>query len=142
MKTRYAALILVSAFALPAMAQTTTSTSAGQVEPAAAAKVKVKVAESLASTARVSADTAYAIARRNASNGEVSSAELESSGGRLVYNVHVLNKGKRASTVKVDAMTGEVLDATEHGGLKSTMMHHKENKKLLDAKRDSAAKNP
>jgi len=56
--------------------------------------------------------------------------------------VQVLNKSKRTTTVKVDAMTGEVLDAEQHGGIKSTVLHHKENKKLLDAKRDSAAAKP
>lgn len=142
MSPRYTAVLFATAFALPAMAQTTTTTSTGQVVPSAAARVKVKVDQSLASTARVSADSAFAIASRAADNGEVSSAELESKGGRLLYEVHVLNKSKRASTVKVDAITGEVVDATKHGGLKATMMHHKENKKLQDAKRDSAAKNP
>jgi hypothetical protein len=39
-------------------------------------------------------------------------------------------------------MTGELLEAEQHGGIKSTLLHHKENKKLLDAKRDSAAKTP
>jgi uncharacterized membrane protein YkoI len=107
-----------------------------------AAPVKVKVSPSLANSAKISADSAFALARAHADSGEVSSAELENSGGRLVYEVHVLNKGKGASTVTVDAMTGEVVDATKHGGLKAPLMHHRENKKLLDAKRDSAAKNP
>ena len=56
--------------------------------------------------------------------------------------VQVLNKGKRESTIKLDAMTGELLEAEQHGGLKSTMLHHKENKKLNEAKRDSATKTP
>src|SRR6476469_8984367 len=111
MKTRYAALFLVSAFALPAAAQSTTTTSAGQVVPEAAAPMKIKVAHSLASTAQVSADSAYAIARRTADNGRVSSGELVSTDGRLLYNVHVLNGANGASTVKIDAMTGEVFDA-------------------------------
>jgi uncharacterized membrane protein YkoI len=136
------ATALAAAVALPAAGQTT-STSNGQIQPVtSAAKVKVKVNESLANTARISADSAYAIARTHADSGEVSSAVLESSDGRLLYTVQVLNKSKRESTVKVDAMTGEVVEAEQHGGLKSTALHHKENKKLLDAKRDSAAKNP
>jgi uncharacterized membrane protein YkoI len=116
--------------------------SLGRTTPQQAARVDIKVNQSLASTAKVSADSAFAIARRHADNGEISSAELENCGGRLVYEVHVLNKSKRASTVTIDAMNGEVVEATQHGGLKSTLMHHKENKKLLDAKRDSAAKKP
>lgn len=130
------AAALVAAITIPAGAQT------GKVQADQAARVDVKVNQSLASSVKVSGDSAFALARAHADNGEVSSAELEQAGGRLVYEVHVLNKSKRASTVTVDAMTGEVVEATQHGGLKSTAMHHKENKKLLDAKRDSAAKNP
>jgi uncharacterized membrane protein YkoI len=136
------ATALAAVCAIPAAAQTTT-TSNGVVQPTtSAAKVEIKVDPALASTAKISADSAFALARAHADSGEVSSAELETNGGRLVYEVHVLNKNKRASSVWVDAITGEVLEATEHGGLKSTLMHHKENKKLLDAKRDSAAKTP
>jgi uncharacterized membrane protein YkoI len=131
------AAAFVAAIAAPAAAQVT-----GNVQPNKAARVDVKVNQSLASSARISGDSAFALARAHASNGEVSSAELENSGGRLVYEVHVLNKNKGASTVTVDAMTGEVVDATKHGGLKATTMHRKENKKLLNAKRDSAAKTP
>ena len=136
------ATALVAAVALPAAGQVT-ATSHGHVMPtASAARVKINVNQSLASTARVSADSAFVLARAHADNGEVSSAELESKGGRLVYEVQVLNKNKGATTVKIDAMSGEVVEAEKHGGLKAPAVHHKENKKLLDAKRDSAAKNP
>jgi hypothetical protein len=83
-----------------------------------------------------------AIAKANADNGEVSSAELKMMDKRLVYDVKVLNKSKRATDVAVDAMTGEVVKDKQYGGLKSTVVHRDENKKLLNAKRDSAAKNP
>jgi uncharacterized membrane protein YkoI len=134
------ATAFVAGMAVPVAAQGVTG--AGKVQPDKAARVDVKVNQSLANSVKISGDSAFALARAHADNGEVSSAELEQSGGRLVYEVHVLNKSKRASTVTVDAMTGEVVDATKHGGLKSTVMHGKENKKLLNAKRDSAAKNP
>jgi uncharacterized membrane protein YkoI len=142
MSLRYTALFVATMFALPAMAQTTTTTSTGQIAPSTAPKLDVKVNQSLASSARVSADSAYAIARRTGDNGEVSSAQLKSSGGRLIYQVRVLNGANGASTVDVDAMTGEVVNATRHGGLRSTVMHHQETKKVQEAKRDSATKNP
>jgi uncharacterized membrane protein YkoI len=123
---------ILAAVAMPVAAQT------GQVQASSAAKVKVTAAPGLAASAKVSADSAYAIARARADNGEVSSAKLETSKGRLVYQVQVLNKSKRETTVTVDAMTGEVVKSEAHGGLKATALHHKENKKLLDAKRDSA----
>ena len=62
--------------------------------------------------------------------------------GRLIYDVKLLNKQKRISSVYVDAMSGEVIKNKTHGGLKSRLGHHKQNKKLLDAKRDSAASRP
>ena len=138
MKTVLFGAALVAASALSASAQAAT----GQVQSSAAAKVKITAAPGLAASAKVSADSAYAIARAKADDGEVSSAKLETRKGRLVYRVKVLNKSKRASTVTVDAMTGEVVEAEAHGGLKATGMHHKENKKLLDAKRDSAEHKP
>src|SRR4051794_13681332 len=130
----FIATALVTTVALPAAGQARSTSSA--------AHVNVHVSQSLASTARVSADSAFAIARAHADNGEVSSADLETKGGRLVYEVKVLNKNKGATTVKVDALTGDLIEAEKHGGLKAPAIHHKENKKLLEAKRDSAAKNP
>jgi uncharacterized membrane protein YkoI len=136
------ALVAACAVALasPAAAQSTDLT--GQVQPHGAVKVDVKVDPSLANTARISGDSAFAVARTQGDSGEVSSAKLETRNGRLVYRVQVLNHSKRESTVTVDAMTGNVVSNTQHGGLKSTVKHHTENKKLLNAKRDSAARNP
>ena len=134
MKTQLITLALVSVVALPAFAQNPHSTQA--------AKVDIKVSRSLAHSVKVSGDSAIAIAKANADNGEVSSAELKMMDKRLVYDVKVLNKSKRATDVAVDAMTGEVVKDKQYGGLKSTIVHRDENKKLLNSKRDSAAKNP
>jgi uncharacterized membrane protein YkoI len=111
----------------------------GQVKPTEAARVDVKVAQSLAATTKISADSAYALARANSTkDAEISSAELEMKDGRLVYEIKLLNKNKGASEVTVDAMTGEVVKDKKFGGAKAVLEHHKENKKLLDAKRDSS----
>jgi uncharacterized membrane protein YkoI len=133
------AAAFAAAIATPAVAQSTTLT--GDAQPHKAARVDVEVNEGHASGVRISGDSAFPLARAHADSGEVRSAELEMKDGRLVYEVHVLNKHKRASTVWVDANTAEVLEATEHSGLTARVMHHKEHKKLLNAKRDSAAKN-
>jgi uncharacterized membrane protein YkoI len=135
-----ATAIAAAAAAAPAAAQSASVT--GQVHSHTAAPVSVKVDQTLASTAKVSADSAFAIARAHANNGEVSSADLQMWNGKLVYEVKVLNKDKKASEVIVDAMTGDVVKAKMYGGVKSKVAHHKENKKLLNAKRDSAARNP
>jgi uncharacterized membrane protein YkoI len=137
MKKYLIAAAVAVAIAAPAGAQAT-----GQVQANQAARVELKVNQTLANTAKISGDSAFALARARVAPGDVSSAELETKDGRLVYEVHVINPSKRASTVWIDAMTGETLEVTKHGGLKSTLMHHKENKKLMNAKRDSAAKNP
>jgi len=125
----------------PSSGSSLTSPSAsatGQTKASEAARVNVKVAESLASTVKISGDSAFAIARTQPDVGEISSADLEMKEGKLVYQVKTLLKNKGASEVVVDAMTGEVLKDKKYGGLKAVVEHHDENNKLLDAKRDSA----
>ncbi|MEP6733709.1 MAG: PepSY domain-containing protein [bacterium] len=141
MKTRLLTLALSGFIALPLAAQDTT---AKPVKPHStqAAQVDIKVNKSLAHSVKVSGDSAMTIARANADMGEVSSAELKMMDDRLVYDVKVLNKSKRATDVAVDAMTGEVVKDKQYGGAKATVVHHQENKKLLNAKRDSAMKAP
>ncbi|MBA3672120.1 MAG: PepSY domain-containing protein [Gemmatimonadaceae bacterium] len=146
MHTRLLTVALVAAIAAPAAAQTGTMTPqtgvTGQTQSMTAAKVTMKVNPTLAATAKITADSAFAIARRSANYGEVSSADLEMKDGRLVYEVKVLNKKKKASEVVVDAMSGEVVKAKMYGGAKARAAHHKENNTLKNAKADSAAKNP
>ena len=136
MKTQLVALAFVAAAALPLVAQDASPHST------TAAHVDIKVSSSLAKSVKVSGDSAMAIARANADMGEVSSAELKMMDKRLVYDVKVLNKSKRATDVAVDAMSGEIIKNKQYGGLKATVVHRDENKKLLNAKRDSAAKSP
>ena len=115
----------------------------GKVQPTSGAiKVDVKVAESLANTVKISADSAFALARASNTAGEISSAELEMTDHRLVYQVKMV-KGNGASTVYVDAMTGEVVKDKKFGGVKAAVENAEESQKLIDAKKDStAAKKP
>ena len=114
----------------------------GQVQPAAGAiKVDVKVDPSLANTVKITADSAFALARASNTAGEISSAELEMTDKRLVYQVKMV-KGNGASTVYVDAMTGEVVKDKKFGGLKAAVENAEESQKLIDAKKDSTAKKP
>ena len=115
------------------------SSAAGQVQPTSGVvKVQVKVAPSLANTAKISADSAFALARASNTAGEISSAELEMTDRRLVYQVKMV-KGAGASTVYVDAMTGEVVKDKKFGGLKAAAENQEESQKLYEAKRDSNA---
>jgi hypothetical protein len=123
--------------------------TAGAANPAAAGegkfqptsgliKVDVKVDSSLANTVKISADSAFALARASNTAGEISSAELEMTDHRLVYQVKMV-KGAGASTVYVDAMNGEVVKDKKFGGVKAAVENQEESKKLYDTKRDSSA---
>ena len=119
------------------------SGATGQVQPTSGvAKVEVKVAPSLANTVKISADSAFALAKASPDAGEISSAELEMTDHRLVYQVKMV-KGNGASTVYVDAMTGEVVKDKKFGGVKAAVENAEESQKLIEAKKDSAeAKKP
>jgi hypothetical protein len=122
-----------------ASANAAASGETGKVQPTSgAAKVEVKVAESLANTVKISADSAFALARASNTAGEISSAELEMTDHRLVYQVKMV-KGNGASTVYVDAMTGEVVKDKKFGGVKAAVENAEESQKLIDAKKDSSA---
>jgi uncharacterized membrane protein YkoI len=111
----------------------------GQVQPTSGAiKVDVKVAPTLANTVKISADSAFALARASNDAGQISSAELEMKEKALVYNIKML-KGAGASVVHVDAMTGEVVKDKKYGGLKASAENDKQLKKLNEAKKDSTA---
>jgi hypothetical protein len=112
-----------------------------QIQPTSGTiKVDVKVDSSVANTVKISADSAFALARASNSAGEISSAELETTDNRLVYQVKMV-KGAGASTVYVDALTGEVVKDKKFGGVKA-MVENAEEKAKLDAKKDSTAKKP
>jgi len=128
----------IPAMGAPATGVTTAPKPEGQVTPHAAAKVDVKVAESLASTVKVSGDSAFAIARSAPDAGEISSADLEMKEGRLVYEIKMVNGKNGASEVHVDAMTGELIKDKKYGGLKAIDTHAAESQKLQNAKADSA----
>ena len=113
------------------------SRATGQVQPTSGAvKVDVKVAPTLANTVKISADSAFALAKASPDAGQISSAELEMKEKALVYNIKMIH-GTGASVVHVDAMTGEVVKDKKYGGLKATSQNDKGLKKLEDAKEDS-----
>lgn len=134
-------------------ASTPSGVTAGATNPAAATegkyqptsgiiKVDVKVAPTLANTVKISADSAFALARASNDAGQISSAELEMKENALVYNIKMV-KGAGASVVHVDAMTGEVVKDKKYGGLKASAENDSQLRKLNAAKKDSVeAKKP
>jgi hypothetical protein len=122
----------------PTSGASATAPAEGQVTPHTAAKVDVKVAPSLANTAKISGDSAFAIARSAPDAGEISSADLEMKEGRLVYEIKMVHGKNGASEVHVDAMTGELIKDKKYGGLKAIDTHAAETQKLQNAKADSS----
>jgi hypothetical protein len=121
----------------PTSGASATAPAEGQVTPHTAAKVDVKVAPSLANTAKISGDSAFAIARTSPDAGEISSADLEMKEGRLVYEIKMVHGKNGASEVHVDAMTGELIKDKKYGGMKAIDTHAAETQKLQNAKADS-----
>ena len=137
-KTEVAPTGAIPAMGSPATGVTSAPKPEGQVTPHTAAKVDVKVAESLASTVKISGDSAFAIARTSPDAGEITSADLEMKEGRLVYEIKMVHGKNGASEVHVDAMTGELIKDKKYGGLKAIDTHAAESQKLQEAKADSA----
>jgi len=84
-------------------------------QPAAPA-YKRDVPDSLAAKAKISEDSARAIALRRVPGGTIQELELEREGGRLLYSWDIKVAGKPGITeVHVSAITGRIL-SVEHEG--------------------------
>jgi uncharacterized membrane protein YkoI len=107
--------------------------------------LKVKVDPNVAASAKISADSAQAIALTQVQEGgKVNSGELHMEDGKLVYDVHVVPNGKKtARLVRVDAMTGEIVKDKQYGGIKGVVKkhaQHEKEEKSQKAPADSARK--
>ena len=93
--------------------------------------LKVKVDANVASSAKVSADSAQAIALAQVQEGgKVNSGELHMEDGKLVYDIRVVPNGKKTTRlVRVDAMTGEIVKDKQFGGVKGVVKKHAEHEK-------------
>jgi uncharacterized membrane protein YkoI len=93
--------------------------------------LKVKVDANVASSAKVSADSAQAIALAQVEEGgKVNSGELHMEDGKLVYDIRVVPNGKKtARLVRVDAMTGDIVKDKQYGGVKGVVKKHAEHEK-------------
>ena len=93
--------------------------------------LKVKVDANVASSAKVSADSAQGIALAQVQEGgKVNSGELHMEDGKLVYDIHVVPNGKKTSRlVRVDAMTGDIVKDKQYGGIKGVAKKHAQHEK-------------
>lgn len=102
--------------------------------------LKVKVDANVASSAKVSADSAQAIALAQVpEGGKVNSGEMQMEDGKLVYDVRVVPNGKKTSRlVRVDAMSGEIVKDKQYGGVKGVVKKHSEHEKEEKAQKAPA----
>lgn len=88
--------------------------AAGAQQPAAPTHPVHETQAQLRRAAKISIDSARAVARRTVPNARIASSELEREKGRLIYSFDMRVAGKKGvEEVNVDAMTGELV-AHEH----------------------------
>jgi uncharacterized membrane protein YkoI len=115
---------------------THTMRRAGAADSMSRVDLQVKVDASVASSAKISADSAQAIALAKVDEGgKVNSGELKMEKGKLVYEINVVPNGK--NTVRkfnVDAMTGDIVSDRTLGGLNAAVKKHQQHTKEVKAK--------
>jgi uncharacterized membrane protein YkoI len=112
-----------------------TGKTCSTVDAAAAKAVTIKSDLYKADAGMISPDSAKIVALC-AVPGQIGSGEMNTSGGRTVYEVDIIPNDKKTHTkVNVDAMTGAVLSSKQFGGLRGLAgwiresAEHKMNKK-------------
>jgi uncharacterized membrane protein YkoI len=83
---------------------------------ALAQAVKVtEAAPGLLKRAKITADSAIAVAKARLPRGTISAAEIEREGGKLIYSFEFKTAGKSGiDEVNVDALTGKLVGNVEH----------------------------
>jgi len=102
--------------------------------------LKVKVDANVASSAKISADSAQGIALAQVQEGgKINSGELHMEDGKLVYDINVVPNGKKtARLVRVDAMTGDIVKDKQYGGVKGVVKKHAQHEKEEKAQKAPA----
>src|SRR5919206_4529279 len=112
-------------------AQARTAAEVKVNEPAA-----IKIKAGLEGRARISPDSAKAIALTRVP-GQVAGGELDNKSGRLAYEIKILPEHKKTYTkVVIDARTGRVISAKQFGGVRGAVGYVREsvNKENNEAK--------
>ena len=88
---------------------------AAPVATAQAPTYQRDVPAALAKRARITEDSAVAVARKRIPNGTIQALELENENGRLIYSFDIKVPGKRGiDEVNVNAMSGRIVGDVEH----------------------------
>jgi uncharacterized membrane protein YkoI len=100
--------------------------------------VKTDIPAALAREAKISLDSARAIATKRVPNGTIRSQELEREHGRLIYSFD-MKVGNRAgiTEVNVNARTGAVVGVSHEGAKAEAREAAQERRETRHAKRDS-----
>jgi hypothetical protein len=103
--------------------------------------IEMKVAEDVAMTSRISGDSALALAvARVVEGAKVNSAKMTLKGGHLVYDVSVVPSGKNTiRKIYVDALTGDITEDKQLGGLNGTTKKRQAHTKEVNARKEAAA---
>jgi hypothetical protein len=135
-------IALLAAGALAATAGAQPGPAAKQPSMKHKSAVHVSGSAKLKAQARVSADSATAIAMAQVPNGKIQSAELENEKGKLLYSYDIKIAGKSGiEEVQVDALTGAVL-AHEHETAAAEASEKKAEAKEAKAASKGVAKKP
>ena len=125
-----------------AQQQTAHPRSAAEVKVNEPAAIKIKAG--LEGRARISPDSAKAVALSRVP-GQVAGGELDDKSGRLAYEIKILPEHKKTYTkVVVDAMTGRIISAKQFGGVRGAVGYVREsaNKENNEAKAKAEVKKP
>jgi uncharacterized membrane protein YkoI len=103
--------------------------------------IEMKVAENVAMTSRISGDSALALAvARVVEGAKVNSAKMTLKHGNLVYDISVVPSGKKTlRKIYVDALTGNITEDKQLGGLNGTTKKRQAHTKEKNAGKEAAA---
>ena len=105
--------------------------------------VQIRGKKSLKAQAKISGDSAMAIARERVPGATVTSGKIERENKKLVYEINLEQPGgKGVEHVWVDATTGDVVKTKHSGGVAGKVQHAQESHRLKSAQKDSTKRTP
>jgi uncharacterized membrane protein YkoI len=105
--------------------------------------VQIRGKKSLKAQAKISGDSAMAVARARVPGATVTSGKIDRENKRLVYKINLEQPGaKGVEHVWVDATTGDVVKTKHSGGVAGKVQHAQESHRLKSAQKDSTKRTP
>ena len=122
---------------------TTGLTAADTATHTTARAVHIRGKKSLKAQAKISGDSAMAVARARVPGATVTSGKIDRENKRLVYKINLEQPGaKGVERVWVDAMTGQVVNTKHVGGVAGRAGHAVESHRMKAAEKDSTKRTP